>query len=161
MKWIIEEIKDIFGFMFLGAGLFGIIELYNNSDTKDYGNWPSFVSFVLLAVGLNLIISSRVSKAKTEMMKEMEEVRMSITMVAGEVQHMKPEIPKIKDIRSIEDMYKEAYEIVMSEGGTTMGNIHRKIGVDMPCALRLVTMLEERSVIGPMDSSKNHKLLIK
>lgn len=62
------------------------------------------------------------------------------------------------DSTSDEDMYKEAYNAVISVGKASTSYIQRKLGIGYSRAAKLMDMLEERGVIGPISSSNVRKV---
>lgn len=63
-----------------------------------------------------------------------------------------------EDSISDEDMYKEAYNAVISVGKASTSYIQRKLGIGYSRAAKIMDMLEERGVIGPISSSNVRKV---
>lgn len=63
-----------------------------------------------------------------------------------------------EDSISDEDMYKEAYNAVISVGRASTSYIQRKLGIGYSRASKIIDMLEERGVIGPINSSNVRKV---
>lgn len=59
---------------------------------------------------------------------------------------------------SDEDMYKEAYNAVISVGRASISYIQRKLGIGYSRASKLMDMLEERGVIDPASVSNVRKV---
>lgn len=58
-----------------------------------------------------------------------------------------------------DDLYEDAYTIVMEAGKASTSYIQRKLRVGYARAARLMDMLEERGVIGPADGSKPREVV--
>lgn len=64
-----------------------------------------------------------------------------------------------EDSISDEDMYKEAYNAVISVGKASTSYIQRKLGIGYSRAAKIMDMLEERGVISPASVSNVRKVI--
>ena len=59
-----------------------------------------------------------------------------------------------------DDLYDEAYEVVLGAGKASTSYLQRKLRVGYARAARLMDMLEERGIIGPQEGSKPREVLV-
>lgn len=59
-----------------------------------------------------------------------------------------------------DDLYDDAYHVVLEAGKASTSYLQRKLRVGYARAARLMDMLEERGVIGPADGSKPREVLV-
>jgi len=61
----------------------------------------------------------------------------------------------------MDELYPEAYKLVVSSGKASASFLQRRLRVGYARAARLLDLLEERGVIGPGEGAKPREVLIK
>jgi hypothetical protein len=64
-------ISNVFGFILFLTGIIGSIYEYGVASSPNFGNEIFYIAFII--IGLNLIITIQIDKAKEEMRKELDE----------------------------------------------------------------------------------------
>lgn len=174
MKWIIKHWNQILGIPMFLVGLSNLFNfqpptgsLSANIGILLQGLW----GVILVIWGLQLMISYAVDKAKDEidykLDKAKEEIKTRIDDLESQIdllnrQQSRQSRPHFDESEiSIDDMYEDAREAVISAGKASTSYLQRKLGVGYSRAAKLMDMLEEKGVIGHANGSTPREVIIK